>query len=177
MARSDSEIRGEHHADGMLGDCLAVAARLIEHEHAGSGASLHVDRVVAGAVGRDDQQVREADEEIGGGVKMRRNLIARGADLVGMGGGENRLDRSGRAVVLEPVEPDVRPLGDRIEIALVREVFDIERALGVDDHESDFHEVEVRRAVGFRDGRDTQQKRISPAGATVTRGAGRVGSI
>src|SRR6202023_3838219 len=76
----------EHHADGVLGDRLAIAACLVEHQHAGGGAGLHVDRVVAGPVGRDDQQIRDAREEIGGGGGMRGVFVARGADLVGGGG-------------------------------------------------------------------------------------------
>ena len=69
----------QHHGEHVRGDRIGVAAALVDHQHAGVGAVLDVDGVVAGAAGRDDQQVRRARQQILVDVVFRRQLVARRA--------------------------------------------------------------------------------------------------
>src|ERR1700736_1834555 len=69
---------------------------------------------------------------------MPRQLIARGADLVGMRRGQNRRRYFLGALVLERVEPHVGPRPQNVGIDLVGEVFDVEHALVVDGHRATF---------------------------------------
>ena len=87
MMRFDSVISI---AERMFGDRMGVAAGLVDDHHAGRGAGVDVDGIVAGAVGGDDQQVRRPAQQIRIDMKMLRQLVARRADLVGMRGGEDR---------------------------------------------------------------------------------------
>ena len=80
----------QHHGEHMRGDRVGIAAGLVDDQHAGVGAVLDVDGVVAGAAGRDDQQVRCARDQIFVDVIFRRQFVARRADLVGVGGGDDR---------------------------------------------------------------------------------------
>ncbi len=68
----------------MLGDQFGVAAGLIEHKDAALGAGFDIDRVVAGAVGRYEQQVWRVRQQFGAGVKVTRQLVARRTRLIGM---------------------------------------------------------------------------------------------
>ncbi len=67
-------------------------------------------------------------------VKMRSKFVARGADLIGMGRGQNRREDVVRALVLEPVEPHIGPCAKDVGVDRVREIFDVEYALVVDGH-------------------------------------------
>ena len=58
----DALRQRQHHAERVLGHRLRIAARLIDHQHAGLGAGLDVDGVVARAVAGDDQQLRTLRE-------------------------------------------------------------------------------------------------------------------
>ena len=60
----------QHHAEHMCGDRVGVAAGLVDDQHAGVGAVLDVDGVVAGAAGRHDQEVRRARQQILVGVEL-----------------------------------------------------------------------------------------------------------
>ena len=60
----------------MFGDRFGIAAGLIDDQDAALSAGLHVDGVVTGAVGGDDQQVRRVLEELGAGMVVPRELVA-----------------------------------------------------------------------------------------------------
>ncbi len=96
----------------MLGDGFRIAAGLIDHQHAVFGAGPHIDRVVAGAIGGDDEKVRRPAQQLGTRVVMRRQLVAGGTHLIGMGGGENLQSVRVRALLLEHVEPDIAALAE-----------------------------------------------------------------
>src|SRR5438046_8101382 len=69
-------------------------------------------------------------------MKARRKFIARRSDLIGMRG---RHDRSGNGIgslMLDLVEPDLRPLCDNLQIAGMREIAHIEHARDVLSHPS-----------------------------------------
>ena len=75
--------------------------------------ALHIDRVVAGAVGGDDQKVRRLAQQFGAGMVVPRQFVASGAHLVGVGGAED-LDRGCVwALLLQHIEPDVAALAER----------------------------------------------------------------
>jgi hypothetical protein len=93
IAFADFLDQHQHHAEDVLGDRLGVAAGLIDDQDAAFGAGFQIDGVVAGAVGRHQQQVRRVFEEIRAGVVVPRQLLAGGAGLIGMRGGQNRLSR------------------------------------------------------------------------------------
>ncbi len=130
----DALGEAQHHADDVLGHRFAVAARLVDHEHARLRAFLHVDGVVARAVGRHDQQVGRAREQRGGGVEPAGELVARRADLVGVRRFENGRRHLVGAVVLQLVEPHVRPPRQRVDVIVRRQVLHIEHALGIAGH-------------------------------------------
>jgi hypothetical protein len=89
------------------------------------------------AVRGHDEQVGHAVEQVSAHVKPRVELIASGADLIGMRSGDNRLrDRIGR-IVCQSVEPDLRPLRDDIEEACMRHVMHVECALHIIFHVPD----------------------------------------
>ena len=67
-------------------------------------------------------------------VKVRRELIARRPDLIGVRGGKDRRRNVLGALVFEPVEPHVGPRLEDVGIDLVGEIFDVEHALVVDGH-------------------------------------------
>src|SRR5262249_22753933 len=128
-----NDLLGEHqhHGEHVRRHRLGIAAGLVDDEHAGVGAVLDVDGIEAGAVGGDDEQVRHAVEQLALDMEARLELVARRSDLVGVRG---RHDRSGDllgSLVLELVEPDLRPLRDDVEIAGVRDVAQVEHALHV----------------------------------------------
>ena len=138
IARSASTMRfdsAQHHRERVLGDRLLVAAGLVEAEHAGLGAGLQVDGVVARAVGRDDQQALRAAQQVRAGVIFLRQLVARRAGLVGMRGGEDRGCDIVRAVVPELVEADVGALLDDLGEYRVGRTVDKEHALAAVGHE------------------------------------------
>ena len=72
----------------MFGDRFRVAASLVDDENAALGARLHIDSVVTGAVGRDDEQVRCVLQQFGAGMVVPRQLVARRARLISMCGRE-----------------------------------------------------------------------------------------
>ena len=121
----------EHHRDHMRRHRLGVAAGLIDHEHAGLGAVLDVDGVVAGAAGGHHEQVRHARQQVALGVKARTQLVAGRPDLIGMRGGDDRLDGFVGCLVLELVDPDFRPLRHEVEITGMRHLAHVEYALHV----------------------------------------------
>ena len=110
---------------------LGVAARLVDDEHTSVGAILDSDGVEAGAVGGDDEQVGHARDGLALDVETRVELVACGADLVGVRGRGDRRRDLVRGVILELVEPDLGSLRDDVEIAGMREVAHIEHALDV----------------------------------------------
>ena len=124
---------------------LGVAAGLVDDEHARLGAVLDVDGVEACAVGRDDQQVRHAGEEVALGVEAWLELVARRADLVGVRSLDDRFGHGVGRLVLELVEPDLRARRDDVQIAGVCEVAHVEHALDVV-----FHDCARPRAVATR---------------------------
>ena len=130
----DALGEAQQHAQRMLGHGLPVAARLVDQQHAGLRARLDVDGVVAGAVAGHDQQVRRAPQQLAGHVVGAGELIARGADLEGVRGGQDGGDRLLGAVVLQPVQPYVRARAQQLREYAVREVFHVEDALSVHGH-------------------------------------------
>ena len=121
----------QHHAEHVGRHRVGVAAGLVDDEDAGIGAVLDVHGVVAGAAGRDDQEVRRPRDQALVDVVLRRQLIARRADLVGMGRRHDRVgDRIGR-IVLQLVEPDFRTGGDQVEIDRMVEEAYVEHPLYV----------------------------------------------
>jgi len=70
---------------------------------------------------------------------MSCQLIARGADLIGVRRCENRRGDVLGAVVLETIEAHIGPCLQHLGINLVGQIFDVEYALVVDGHyRSDF---------------------------------------
>jgi hypothetical protein len=67
-------------------------------------------------------------------VKPARDLVACRADLVDLGGRDDRADDVVRAVVLKPVEPHIAAAAEDFRIDRVGEVLHVEDALGVDGH-------------------------------------------
>ena len=55
VSLADALGNAQHQRQAMLGDSLAIAAGLVNHEYASIRASWDVDRVGAGAVGRDHE--------------------------------------------------------------------------------------------------------------------------
>jgi hypothetical protein len=124
----------QHHGQHVRCHRLGVAAGLVDDKHAGFGAVLDVDGVEAGAVGGDDQQVGHAHEQLTPGVEARRKLVARRPDLVGVRGRHDRLRNLVGGLVLELVDPDLRPLRDDVEVAGMRDVAHIEHTFDVVFH-------------------------------------------
>jgi hypothetical protein len=54
--RNALEQAEDHAQRVVLGDAARIAARLVAHDHAGFRAGVHIDRVVASAEARDQQQ-------------------------------------------------------------------------------------------------------------------------
>ena len=100
----------QHHAEHMLGDRLGIATGLIDDKDAALGTGLDVDGVVAGAVGRNDQQVRRFVQEFGAGVVVPRQFVPGRARLVGVRGGEDGSAPLRRALLLQHVEPHIAAL-------------------------------------------------------------------
>ena len=125
--------QAEQHAEHMLGDCLRVAARLVDNEDAALVAGLHVDRVVTGAVARHDQQVGRLPQQVGSGVVAGRQLVARRAGLVDVRRREDRRRDIGRAVVLEAVERHIGAPAEDVGVADHHMRCDVEHALAVGD--------------------------------------------
>ena len=125
--------QAEHHAEHVLGDRLRVAARLVDDQDAALAAGIHVDRIVAGAVARHDQEVRRLPQQVRFGVVMGRQLVAGRAGLVDMRGREDRCRDIGRAVVLEAIERHVGAPAEDIGIADHHVRRDVEDALAVGD--------------------------------------------
>ena len=100
----------------MASTCSATASLLppawLRHSTPGLGAGLQVDGVVAGAVGRDDQQALRAAQQVRPGVILLGELVARRAGLVGMRAREHRRRLIVRALVFQDVEADVGTLAD-----------------------------------------------------------------
>ena len=67
-------------------------------------------------------------------MEVLRQLVARGADLIGMRRGQDRRGDVIGAFVFEPVEPHVGRRAEDVGIDLVGEIFDVEHALAVDGH-------------------------------------------
>ena len=130
----DALGEAQQHAERMLGDGLPVATGLVDHQDARLRARFHVDGVVAGAVAGHDQEVWHAPQQLLVDVVGTGKLVARGADLEGVRGGQDRGDRLLGAVVLQPVEPHVRPGAQQVRKYAVREVFHVEDALSVHGH-------------------------------------------
>ena len=82
----DALDQDQHHAQHVLGDRFGVAAGLIDHQDAAFGAGLDVDRVVAGAIGRDEQEVRRLFQKFGAGVIVPCQLVPGRTGLISMGG-------------------------------------------------------------------------------------------
>ena len=125
--------QAEQHAEHMLGDCLRVAARLVDNEDAALAAGLHVDRVVTGAVARHDQQVGRLPQQVGSGVVAGRQLVARRAGLVDVRRREDGRRDIGRAVVLEAVERHIGAPAEDVGVADHHMRCDVEHALAVGD--------------------------------------------
>ena len=118
----------------MLGDGIGVAAGLVEDKHACLGAGGNIDGVEPRTVGRDDQEVRRALQEILVDMKVPRQLVACRANLVGVRRRQDRREHIRRAFILEPIEPHVGAAFHDLGIDVVGEVFDVEHALVVDGH-------------------------------------------
>jgi hypothetical protein len=93
--------QAQQHGHHVLGDGFLVATGLVDDQYAGLRAGIEIDRVVAGAIGGDQQQVGGARQQVGGGVERGREFIARRADLIGVGRGKHGLDDFGGAVVFQ----------------------------------------------------------------------------
>src|SRR5215475_6250871 len=117
---------------------MRVATGLIEDQHPGLRAGLNVDRVETGAIARDDQEIRRALQKVRMDMKMRRKLVTRGADLIGVRLFDDRREDILRTFVLETIKPDVCPGFQNIDVDRVGEIFDIEDTLVVDSHRSAF---------------------------------------
>ena len=117
----------------MLGNRLGVAAGLVDHQDAALGAGLHIDGVVAGAVGRHDQEVRRLAQEIGVRVIVPRQLVAGRTGLIGMRGGKNGCAAAVGLLLPELIEPHVAALAEDFAIALRPVRRHAEDALIVDD--------------------------------------------
>ena len=140
----DALRQRQQHAERMLGDRIGVAAGLIDDQHARRRAGIDVDGIEARAVRGHDQQVRRPPQQILIDMEMRRDLVARRADLIGMRRRQDwRCDRIG-TFVLQPVEPHVGTRFEDIDIDLMGEIFDVEHALVVDGHFSG--QLSVREA-------------------------------
>src|SRR5215211_6128560 len=118
----------------MLGDRIGIAAGLIDDQHARRGAGLDIDGVKARAVGRDDQEIWRAPQQVVIDVKMASEFVARGADLIGMRRGKNGRGNFIGTFILEPVKPHVGPAFEDFNIDVVGEILDVEDALVVDRH-------------------------------------------
>jgi len=77
---------------------------------------VHVDGVVSGAIGRDDEQVRRVLEKFGAGMIVPHELIAGRTGLISMRGREHGFCRLGHAAVIERVEPHVVAPAEDVEI-------------------------------------------------------------
>ena len=131
----------------MLGDGMGIAAGLVDDQHARIGARLDVDGVEARAIAGDEQQVRRALQEGGIDVEMRGEFVAGGADLVDMGGAEDRRVKVFGGLVLDAIEPDVGPRLQDVDIDRIGQIFDVEDALAVDGHQDPSGSLqEIRRA-------------------------------
>jgi hypothetical protein len=126
--------QGDQHAERVFGDRLAIATGLVEHQDSRVGASLDVDGVVTDAVRRHDQELGSPRDQRRIDVKPARKLVPRRPDLIDMGGGDDRCRLLFGGFVLEPVEPDVTPLGEHLGEDGVGEIFDVEDAFGVHGH-------------------------------------------
>ena len=113
---------------------MGIAAGLVDDEHAPCRAGLDIDGVIACAIARDDQQVRCPPQQVLIDMEMFRQFIARGPDLIGVRGRQNRRRYLIKAFILEPVEAHIGPRPEHVGIDLVREIFDVEHALVVDRH-------------------------------------------
>ena len=130
----DAFGQDDEHAEHVLGHRLAVAAGLVDREHAGGGAGLHVDGVVAGAAAGEHKQVGGAGKQGGGAVHVGGDIGAGGAYLVGVGLGQHDVGFGRRGVAEQLVQADVGTGGEQIGEHLVGEPVEIEHVLGVGGH-------------------------------------------
>jgi hypothetical protein len=113
---------------------VSIAAGLVHHQDAGLGAGLHVYRVVADAAGGHDQHIRHLRDQRGIDVKPPRDFVARRADLVDMGAGEDRRGDFVGAFVFEAIEPDVVAGPQDLCVDRIGKVLHIKDALGIHGH-------------------------------------------
>ena len=88
VAFADPPRDVEHHADGLLGDRLGVAAGLVHDQDTGLRAGGDIHRVVARPDGRDAKQLGAALEQLGRGEPLLRQLVPCRGDLIGVRFGE-----------------------------------------------------------------------------------------
>ena len=112
VAFADPPRDVEHHADGVLGDRLGVAAGLVHDQDTGPRAGGDIDRVVAGPCGRDAQQLGAALEQLGRGEPLLRQLVPGRGDLIGM-----RFSKIGPGVALGTLQI----AGPELDVGLARE--------------------------------------------------------
>jgi hypothetical protein len=125
---------------------MGVAAGLIDHHHASFRAGIDVDRIEAGAIARDDQQAGRASQQVAVDVKVRRDLVARRTDLIGMRRGDDRCGDVLGTLVLQSIETHIGPCLQDVGVDLVRQILDVENALVVDGHGWLTFSAEIHRA-------------------------------
>ena len=96
-------------------------------------AGVHVYRIVAGAVARHDQQVGHLPQQVGSGVVVGRQLVARRTGLVDVRRREDGRCDIGRAVVIEAVERHIGAPAKNVGVADHHMRCDVEHALAVGD--------------------------------------------
>ena len=65
----------QHHAERVLGDRARVHAGLVDDDDAGLAAGVDIDGVVAGAAGRDADQLGAARQQFGGREPLPRQFV------------------------------------------------------------------------------------------------------
>ena len=124
----------EQHCESVFGHRVGVPAGLVDHQHPRGRAGLDIDRIVARAIARDDQEIWRSPQQVCIDMEMPRKLIARRTDLVSVRGGQDRRGDFLRTFVLQSIEPHIRPRSQNFRIDLVCQILDVEHALVVDGH-------------------------------------------
>ena len=125
--------QAEHHAEHVLGDRLRVAARLVDDQDSVLATGVYVDRIVAGAVARHDQEVGRLPQQVRFGVVVGRQFVAGRAGLVDVRSREDWRRHIGRAVVLKAVERHIAAPAQDIGVADHHVRRDVEDAFAVGD--------------------------------------------
>ena len=106
----DAFRQRQHHRQRVLRHAFLVAAGLVDHNDAGRRAGIHVDRVVAGAVGGRRDEVGHFGQQRRCHMEMRRDRLPRRPDLEDVRHVQDGIGLVRQAFVLQPVELHVRPL-------------------------------------------------------------------